>query len=726
MGTVAGRIKEAQLAILRRATERWVAREEARMAGLAKIERDGVGAADTLKRQIEYASRMRRAQSHPGFTVSEAIIRTNDLVPFAPSETSRAAARPVARIVELRGGKYQPQGFATGFIVSETGLLLTNWHVFQRESDAKGCGANFRHAEDEHGVIDGQYFELDPERFFVSHEALDFAIVAVKREGTKREDLASVGWTRLIEATGKIVIGEPVNIVQHPGGGPRRYAIKNNVLVDILPAGFLHYEADTEPGSSGSPVFSPRWEIVGLHHSSIPRVDLSTGLPVTLTGELYDADRHTFANIAWIANEGIRASFIVEALRGMKLDNGEKAVLLAGLLASTADPFGTSEMLPAGTDQRGAMGRSIAMGTQFSISGPTTIHVYSGTGVASPTVAAPQAPDMPPTARVVLEEKVLVFDLDYAGREGYDPRFLGVEVSLPSVRGADAANLYTVGQYRDFFNEFRDVPEINTDDQVATDPFILHYHHYSLAFDTKHFMCAWTASNCDYRDVMRQDARNRGELGGENWRLDPRVPPTLQLADKDVYAPAKRIDRGHIVRREDNAWGEAGDETDYANSDTYHYTNCTPQHEAFNQENPQNRDKTPDFRYSDLGVHGVWGAFESAVEKQLKAGGGKAIILAGPVLTDFLDVRNWATGLVSTPKRFWKVVIVPESRRRNPKLLAYGYMFDQTDVVKRFGLTYEERLTLPEFEGHRKTLQAITDMTGVVFPEIVKQAEQST
>lgn len=735
MGMVIGRIREAQVANLKRATDRWIAREVARKDNLEKIAKGGVGAADTPKRQIEYATRLSKAQSTSNFRWVEAIIRSNDLVAYAPSETSRAAARPVARIVSLGGDGYQPQGFATGFLVSESGLLLTNWHVFQSKSDATNCGANFRHAEDEHGVVDGQYFELDPDRFFLANEALDFAIVAVKQKGLKDDDLASVGWLRLIEATGKVVIGEPVNIIQHPGGGPRRFAVRNNGLVDILPAGFLHYEADTEPGSSGSPVFSPRWEIIGLHHSGIPRIDAASGLPVTTSGDLFDEDRHTLKDIQWIANEGTRASFIVEALRRERFDDPAKTALLEGLLASTADPLGSAVETSEGQGTRPATPRSSTMGAQFTISGPTTIHVYSAetqstgqAGRSQVTVVPPeesqQAPTAAPAVRTAVVEKALVFDPDYAARKGYNPRFLGVEVPLPRVQGASAADLYTVAQYLEFFNEYRDVPEIDTDGQDANDPFILHYHHYSLAFNTKHFMCAWTASNCDYRDVMRRDTRTREAFGGESWRLDPRVPPTLQLSNKDVYAPARRVDRGHIVRREDNAWGAAGDETEFANSDTYHYANCTPQHEAFNQENPRNTDKTPDFRYTDLGVRGVWGSFESAVEKQLKDGGGKATLLAGPVLKDFIDVRDWATGEVKTPKRFWKVVIVPETTRRNAKLLAYGYVFDQTDVVKRFGLTYEERLELPAFAGQRKSLQHITELTGVVFPEVVMQADQ--
>jgi hypothetical protein len=60
---------------------------------------------------------------------------------------------------------------------------------------------------------------------------------------------------------------------------------------------------------------------------------------------------------------------------------------------------------------------------------------------------------------------------------------------------------------------------------------------------------------------------------------------------------------------------------------------------------------------------------------------------------------------------------------RRPKLLAYGYVFDQTDVVKRFGLTYDA-LVLPNFDGARSTVSEISKVTGVSFDQVVLDAEQ--
>jgi endonuclease G len=82
------------------------------------------------------------------------------------------------------------------------------------------------------------------------------------------ELLAPFGFNRLIESEGKAIIGDFVTIVQHPRGAKKQIALRENRIVDV-PERFLHYSADTEPGSSGSPVFNDQWEIVALHHASV-------------------------------------------------------------------------------------------------------------------------------------------------------------------------------------------------------------------------------------------------------------------------------------------------------------------------------------------------------------------------------------------------------------------------------------------------------------------------
>ena len=109
-------------------------------------------------------------------------------------------------------------------------------------------------------------FDLEPEAFFVTDARLDYSLVAVA-EGSISDDaaLGQFGWNRLIEEQGKAIVGVHVNVIQHPNGEPKQLALRENRIVDEL-EDFLHYETDTAPGSSGSPVFNDQWEVVALHH----------------------------------------------------------------------------------------------------------------------------------------------------------------------------------------------------------------------------------------------------------------------------------------------------------------------------------------------------------------------------------------------------------------------------------------------------------------------------
>lgn len=84
--------------------------------------------------------------------------------------------------------------------------------------------------------------------------------------------------------------GQRVYIIGHPRGGDLSFSIQDNELLDHEgpPDGrpsrrgrcLLHYRAPTEPGSSGSPVFSAQgWRVVGLHRAGFERTGMLNGKP---------------------------------------------------------------------------------------------------------------------------------------------------------------------------------------------------------------------------------------------------------------------------------------------------------------------------------------------------------------------------------------------------------------------------------------------------------------
>jgi len=275
----------------------------------------GIAAADTPERVAKRIDRLAAfydgallAEAHEPVRLLEKIINTADFVGARYLDAGVAAARAVGR-VNIRDGGGHLTGYGTGSLVSPA-LLLTNHHVLPDAETARTSLIEFNYQDG----VDGQQLAsvihgLDPDRFFLADAERDFALVAV---AATPGQLAPFGFNRLIEAEGKAIIGEFVTIVQHPRGEKKQVALRENRIVDI-PDRYLHYAADTEPGSSGSPVFNDQWEVVALHHASVP------------------APEHR--ELGGFLNEGIRVSRILAFLREAELSPAQRELadeLLAG------------------------------------------------------------------------------------------------------------------------------------------------------------------------------------------------------------------------------------------------------------------------------------------------------------------------------------------------------------------------------------------------------------
>lgn len=237
----------------------------------------------------------------------EKILEANDMLPinflYQGSRTSQA----IGRIV-IRNGM-RPIGYGTGFMISPR-LMITNNHVLWDKDIAINSTIEFDYYRKVSGRISRPIeFRLEPFLFFATDKPLDFTIVAVQFRNKDGATINSRGWVPLIKKSGKSIVGERVNIVQHPGGRPQTIAIRENQIVDVLP-NHLHYSADTEPGSSGAPVFNEQWELAALHHAGVPKRDRSRRI-LLRDGSVWDGSSSKKHLIAWIANEGVRISRIV-------------------------------------------------------------------------------------------------------------------------------------------------------------------------------------------------------------------------------------------------------------------------------------------------------------------------------------------------------------------------------------------------------------------------------
>jgi endonuclease G len=688
--THASDVRERKLERAYSAGERWRSLAVRREETVRRLKTLGPGAADTPDRVEKYNEREAakalaylRAGVTESFFTERRIGPTLDLDDSPPNEPARLAGVPVGRIVELDANGKIRSAFATGFLIAPD-ILLTNHHVFASASECDNCGVQFGYEKIAGALAQGPTFTFVPGRggIFFTDDQLDFTIVGVATPSIGGNvSLATFGSLRLIPTVGKILVGQPISIIQYPEGGPKKYGVRDNELL-IGPTEldlFLQYSTDTLPGSSGSPAFNKDWEVVALHHSGVP--EIRDGHIMTLTGMPWtrgmpDTDIH------WVANEGARVSRICAALRLARVPADAQPVLQS--LVSTFHEDFTPLPVAAGTQGNPPVTAPLrptitpvaaGQGISITVNGPATFQFGATTAPAAVTTT-PQV--------TVGVEKTLLFDLDYAGRKGYDRDFLDFRVSVPKIASARAGEILLAG----------------------SKPKVLTYHHYSLVMNRVRKLLMWSAVNVDYTASKRR--KSRDEFGEDTWVADPRIPGILQIQGPELYDPAKKFDRGHIVRREDTAWGDTEEEEVFANSDSFHWTNCTPQHEHFNR--------------AEFGFNGLWGGLENHIQSQVKNIGKQMSIFAGPMLDNTNDIRHdFGAGEVLVPTRFWKVLFVVEKTTGQPaRLRAYGFVLDQQDAIAEFGI---EKFSAGKFKTFQVRLQDISSESGVVFAAAQRHAD---
>ena len=231
---------------------------------------------------------------------------------------------------------------------------------------------------------------------------------------------------------------------------------------------------------------------------------------------------------------------------------------------------------------------------------------------------------------------------------------------------------------------------------------MLHYHHYSAMIHAERRIPVLTACNADYSKGQRK-VSGRETFGTDEWIQDERMEPKYQLP-RGFYDRWKKLDYGHLVGREAICWGASRKEIEFANSDSFHLTNCTPQHEAFNR----------------VASHGIWGQLEHHIGKQAKRdlALNRLCIFAGPIFGK-KDLRlKDREGDVFVPLAFWKVVVAPTERGG---LRSFGFVLSQAKPLKD-NMPFEE-FTPEGFEEQQQSLEQIEAKTIVRFSDALKEAD---
>ncbi|KAG9413408.1 hypothetical protein AC1031_012625 [Aphanomyces cochlioides] len=184
-------------------------------------------------------------------------------------------AQAVARM-SIQGG----QGAGTGFLIGCEGWFLTNEHNVETQaavSDASyefgaecACGDK---KNNESLACNGKYVVKGNAKLHAVHKQLDYSLLQFDKKYW--HDLEKFGYMK-IRRSGA-VLGDEFYMPQHPMAQPRQIvsAMNNGTKTSILSMTLknecgenqLGYYADSEGGSSGSPVIATADNLViGLHH----------------------------------------------------------------------------------------------------------------------------------------------------------------------------------------------------------------------------------------------------------------------------------------------------------------------------------------------------------------------------------------------------------------------------------------------------------------------------
>lgn len=251
-------------------------------------------------------------------------------------------------------------------------------------------------------------------------------------------------------------------------------------------------------------------------------------------------------------------------------------------------------------------------------------------------------------------------DTTEAEHRGYAAEFLGTRIELPTI---DASL---------------------RDDTVGLDGSdIIRYTHFSLALSKSRRFARWVAWNIDGGSLTKIARK------GIAFVKDPRIPAEFQCGN-ELYG-GNRIDRGHIARRADLIWG-AKPVAARANTDSFFFTNITPQMDDFNQSSKD----------------GVWGRIEDALFADVEVADLRVSVFSGPVFQD--DDRVYRG--TPLPREYWKILAFVEQG----ELKTRAFLLTQN-------LTQLEALELDEFRVFQVAVTEVEERTNVRFADEMRDSD---
>lgn len=605
---------------------------------------------ERLRRSLE-----RDASDIPVSVRLERLVGGNDLQGVHYLTIGAFRARSVCRIV-VHDPYGEPAEYGTGFLVAP-GVLMTNQHVIRAASIAGRSIAQFDYELDAAGRerprVD--FACLSTPTPVTVPEPFDFALVAVSPtsiDGSRRID--DYGYLTLNPTPGKAAVGEYLTIIQHPNGERKQVCVRENKLLEYdetLPR--LIYATDTVGGSSGSPVFNDRWQVVALHRAGFPRTN-SKGQWLARSGAIWTSDMGD-DEVDWVGNEGVRISKIIEHL---ETNFADMQVAKRVIEASRAPSPLPAESVAAGdnpvTNKDG----------ELTVTIPVRVSLRVGDlarSAAAPVVPGAASSTSNGAATAEAARVRVAIDDDYSKRRGYQEAFLGSRAVVPfpkPARGGPRALQFT---------------------WKGKKTTKLDYFTYSVMMHATKKLAIVSAVNID------TGAPEKTARPATAWRAETeRIARADQLGE-DAY-DGTPFDYGHLSKSEDCAFGPDLQQARLNAADSFHLSNAAPQLSTYNQT-------------------GWWSKFENWVVQNFAADGSKISVFNGPVFDGprsspgpggkvrlnlkgrgandpvFTKKKNGKSTDYAIPKMFYKIGVY--LRRSDGKPAAAAFILSQEELLAK-------------------------------------------
>ncbi len=233
--------------------------------------------------------------------------------PMMPRQPGRPGPKPP------KNTKPQPFALGTGFVIDQTGLILTNHHVINEAEEVK---IQFDEDDD---YAPAEIIGRDPE--------LDVALLSFKTKD--KLTVLTLGDSDTIE------VGETVLAVGNPLGYGHSVthgilSAKERKAPEMRLAKYLQTDASINPGNSGGPLLNMRGEVIGINNAIDARAQgIGFAIPINsvklVLGQLKSKGTVSRGYLGISAGE-----ITTDLAESLKLPKGTKGVLVAEVIPGQA------------------------------------------------------------------------------------------------------------------------------------------------------------------------------------------------------------------------------------------------------------------------------------------------------------------------------------------------------------------------------------------------------